>query len=111
MSLGYYYALLRKKENEVERLIQCRSSLQGTQQEFYDNEEKCLEPPLSLNTFHGQHASDFQEIRESGIHQSFLDIAGNQFSRVFEAIADKIAQLRAEIAEIKRIIAMLLSDD
>lgn len=110
MSLSYYYALLRQKENEVERLIQCRSSLEGTQQEFYDNEEKCLEPELSLHTWHGNHASDFQEIRESGIHESYLDIAGNQFSRVFQAIANKIASLRAEIAEIRRIIARLLAN-
>jgi hypothetical protein len=111
LGLAYYYALLREKQEDVRRLNACRTSLQGKQQEFYENEYKCLDPELSTTTWHGNHASNFQEIRESGIHLSYVDIENNQFSKVFDAIADKIASLQAEIASIRRTIARLKDDD
>jgi hypothetical protein len=110
-SLAYYYALLREKQGEVERLIACQASLQGKQEEFTANEQKCLEPELSVMTWHGKHATDFQNIRESGIHTSYLEIEGEQFSKVFNAISDKIASLQEEIASIKRTIERLKDDD
>jgi hypothetical protein len=109
--LAYYYALLREKQGEVERLNACQTSLQGKQEEFTANEQKCLEPELSVMTWHGKHATDFQNIRESGIHTSYLEIAGEQFSKVFHAISDKIASLQIEIASIQRTIERLKDDD
>lgn len=107
--LSFYYAEKARKEREVERLQECRSSLEGKQGEFNDNEPKCLEPELTLKTWHGNHASDFDDIRDAGIHTPYLEIAGEQFQKVYDKIADKIASLQAEIAELQRLIDQILA--
>lgn len=105
--LAYYYALLRKKQEELRRLIACQSTLQGKQSVFQSHEQKCLEPELAARTWHGTLATGFQDIREAGIHTPFLEIAGAQFTTVFTAIADKITSLNAEIVSIEQTIARL----
>ncbi|HJF31855.1 MAG TPA: DUF5082 domain-containing protein [Sporosarcina psychrophila] len=105
--LAYYYAQLRKKQEEVRRLIECQSTLQRKQSEFQSNEQKCLEPELSARTWHGTLATAFQDIREAGIHTPFMEIAGAQFMTVFTAITDKINSLNAEIASLEQTIARL----
>ncbi len=108
--LAFYYAQLRKKQEEVRRLNSCLASLQGKQQEFSVNEQKCLEPKLAARTWHGKQASNFEDSREAGIHATYLEIMGAQFSRVFTAIADKIALLFTEIASIEQTIARILAE-
>lgn len=108
--LAYYYALLRKKQGEVARLNSCQASLQGKQQEFTANEQECLEPELTVRTWHGKHGSDFDNIREAQIHAPYLEIIGAQFSKVFAAIAAKISSLLAEIASIEQTIARILAE-
>lgn len=108
--LAYYYALLRKKQGEVARLNSCQASLQGKQHEFSANEHKCLEPELAVRTWHGKHASDFDDIREARIHTPYLEIVGAQFSKVFAVIAAKISSLLAEIASIEQTIARILAE-
>jgi hypothetical protein len=105
--LAYYIALLKKKQEELRRLIACQSTLQGKQSEFQSHEQKCLEPELSAKTWHGTLATAFQDIREAGIHTPYLEIAGTQFTNVFTAITDKINALIAEIASIEATIASL----
>lgn len=107
--LAYYYALLAKKRNDIERLNKCEGSLQGKQGEFNASESKCLEPELTIKTWHGKHATAFDEIRESGIHAPYLEIAGAQFSKVYGVIADKIASLLAEIESIQQTINSILA--
>src|SRR6185437_8593392 len=80
------------------------------QQEFSSNEHKCLEPELTVRTWHGEHASKFDDIRDAGIHAPYLEIIGAQFSKVFTVIAEKIASLLMEIASIERIIASILAE-
>ncbi len=92
------------------RLKSCQSSLQGKQQEFSTNEHKCLEPELTVRTWHGKHGSDFDNIREAQIHTPYLEIVGAQFSEAFAAIAAKIASLLKEIASIEETIARILAE-
>lgn len=107
---GYYYALLAKKREDVQRLTACNSSLQGKQSEFNTNETKCLEPEHTATTWHGTHADKFDDIRESGIHTSYVDISGSQFSNVFSAISARISELNAEIISIEQTIANILAE-
>ena len=109
--LGYYYALLKKKKEEVARLNLCQSLLSKKQGQFQENEHKCLEPELSTTTWHGRNANDFQEVREEGIHTSYLEIAGAQFATVFSAISRKIAELQIEIISIQQTIERLLAQE
>lgn len=107
---GYYYALLAKKKEDLQRLTACQSSLQGKQSEFNTNEPKCLEPELTATTWQGTNADKFDDIRESGIHTSYVDISGSQFSNVFSAISTRISELNAEIASIEQTIANILAE-
>ncbi|NYF23595.1 DUF5082 family protein [Sporosarcina sp. JAI121] len=105
--LAYYYAQVKKKQEEIIRLNACRASLQGKQSEFQANEQKCLQPELSTSTWHGTLAAAFQDIREAGIHAPYLEITGAQFTKVFNAIDDKIIALQAEIVSLQQTIARL----
>ena len=107
---GYYYALLAKKKEDLQRLTACQASLSGKQSEFNANENKCLEPELTATTWQGTHANKFDDIRESGIHASYVDISGNQFSNVFSAISTRISELHTEIASIEQTIASILAE-
>ena len=109
--LGYYYALLHKKQEELRRLIECQGLLTAKQGEFSENEYKCLEPELTTTTWFGTLATSFDDIRESGIHASYLEITGAQFAAVFSAISSKITSLIAEIASIQQTIANLLAEE
>ena len=105
--LAYYIALLKKKQEDLRRLIACQTTLTGKQSEFQSHEQKCLQPELSATTWHGTLATAFQDIREAGIHTPYLEIVGTQFTNVFTAITDKINALIAEIASIEATIASL----
>jgi hypothetical protein len=105
--LAYYYSQLHKKQDEVRRLNACKASLSGKQSEFNENEYKCTEPELSASTWHGSLATAFDEIRDSGIHTSYIEIAGSQFTSVYNAISDKLSSLNTEIESIQRIIENL----
>lgn len=109
--LAYYYALLHKKQEELRRLNECQGSLSEKQAQFYQNEHKCLEPELTTTTWFGTLATSFDDIREAGIHTSYLEIAGAQFSAVFSAISNKITSLIAEIESIQHTIANLLAEE
>ncbi|WP_301107137.1 DUF5082 family protein [Sporosarcina sp.] len=108
--LFYYYALKAKKQRDVERLNACQGELQTIQSEFTDNAWKCLDPELTTMTWQGKHANDFEDIRNSGIHSPYLEITGEQFEKVFNAIMTKITELIAEIASIQQTIDRLLAE-
>ncbi len=108
--LTHYYALMDKKRKDIERLNKCRGSLEGKQGEFNANEPKCLEPELTTKTWHGTHATEFDEIRESGIHTPYVEIAGAQFAKVYEVIAEKITSLLAEIEAIQQTINRIIAE-
>ncbi len=105
--LAYYSGQLHKKQEEVRRLNACNTSLSGKQSQFNENEFKCTEPELSATTWQGSLATAFDEIRESGIHTSFIEIAGSQFTSVFSAISDKLSSLNTEIESLQGIIENL----
>lgn len=109
--LSYYYALLHKKQEELRRLIECQGSITEKQGQFSENEHKCMEPELTTTTWHGTLATSFDDIREAGIHTSFLEIVGAQFAAVFSAISSKITSLMAEIESIQQTIANLLAEE
>lgn len=107
--LSYYYALLRKKQEEVRRLQACQEGLQQKQQEFHKHAPKCIEPELTQRTWHGRHANDFDDIRVAGIDDAYKEIAGPQFANVFQAVTDKLTSLQEEIETIQRAIVSILA--
>lgn len=107
----YWYMKLAEVKAKITRLNACQASLTGKQGEFQSNEPKCMDPELTPTTWHGTLATAFDEIREAGIHQPYLEIIGTQFGAVFAAIAAKIAELQAEIVSIQATIDRLLAEE
>lgn len=107
----FWYMRLAEVEKKITRLNECQTSLTGKQSEFQSNEPKCMKPELTPTTWHGTLATAFDDIREAGIHQPYLEIIGSQFSAVFTAIATKIAELQIEMASIKATIERLLAEE
>jgi hypothetical protein len=107
MSLGYYYSLLAKKQNELQRLLACKGELQGKQQEFTHYRHTVTRPDLSPFTWQGKLAGEFEDIRFEQMLASYTDIESNQFLEVFSAIDRKLQQIQQEIDSIKQTIASL----
>ncbi|KZE38549.1 hypothetical protein AV656_06480 [Bhargavaea cecembensis] len=105
--ISYYQMLMEEKRQQIRRLNSCRGELQGKQGEFQQNELKCMEPELTPKTWHGNLASAFDEIRETGIKTPYQDVSGPQFDAAYTAISVKIGELEAEIASLESIVAQL----
>ena len=110
MSLAYYYALLAKKQSDLQRLEVCNSKLQTKQGEFTNNQHLMTKPPLTPTTWHGNWAQAFDHIREGGILSSYKDIQTTQFNSTFKVLAAKIIEIKQEIVSIQQIIAQLLAE-
>lgn len=107
MSLAYYYALLQKKQNDLQRLRTCNYSLLNKQAEFTNKKYLMTEPELTEDTWYGTLASDFDTIRIEGILASYTEIEDTQFNNVFSELNRKIQEIIAEIEAIKQTIARL----
>ncbi|MER2008962.1 MAG: DUF5082 family protein [Psychrobacillus sp.] len=107
----YWYMKLAEVKAKIARLNACQASLTGKQGEFQSNEPKCKEPELTPTTWHGTLATAFDDIRESGIRQPYLEIIGTQFSAVFDAITAKLLELQAEIVSIQATIDRLKAEE
>ena len=110
VSLAFYYALLAKKQSDLNRLETCGNKLQSKQGEFTNNQNLMTEPSLSTTTWHGNWAQTFDDIRVNGVLASYIEIETTQFSATFQALAAKIKEIKEEIERIKRIIAQLLAE-
>lgn len=102
MSLSWLYARLHEKQEQLTRLQTCESELIGCQSEFSTQKYLCTEPALSTHTFHGNLATEFDQIRDHGILDAYKDIQINQFNHAFQVIEEKISQLQLEISSIKQ---------
>lgn len=110
-TLAFYYALLAKKKSDLQRLEACNSKLKGKQQEFADNQELMTKPALALTTWHGNHATGFDKIREDGVLVSYKEIQTTQFGKTFSELAQKIEEIKEEIRMIEQMIAQLLANE
>ncbi len=106
-----YYALLAKKKSDLQRLEACSGKLVGKQQEFADNLELMTKPALSLTTWHGDHASGFDGIREDGVLASYQEILDTQFSRALGESAAKMEEIKEGIESIEQMLAQLLANE
>ncbi|KAA0566059.1 DUF5082 domain-containing protein [Bacillus sp. CH30_1T] len=110
MSLYFYYGLLWEKREQLQRLQECQSKLQGNKQEFSSYRESITKPELSAFTWQGTLASKFDEIRLEGMLHYFTEIENNQFSEVFSMLSSKMHTIRSEIQAIEQTIHRLESE-
>ncbi len=107
MSLFYYYGLLRKKQEQLQRLQKCESQLQGIKQEYLNYHQSVITPELTSATWQGTLADKFEDIRTEGILGSYQDLESTQLSSVFSTITSKMSSLTSEIASLKQTIHSL----
>lgn len=108
-SIGSLMERLRRKKEELKRLKKCREELKVTQQSFTNNKNLCLLPELSSQTWLGNWADGFDDIRESGILESYQEIETKQFKVVYKEIAKKIEEIEKEIEELEAQIEALMA--
>jgi len=104
-SLAALYAELRVKQEQLQRLQQCESSLKSSREDFFHNEHLCLKPEVSRAAWRGHLAKRFQTIREDGIYRAYKKIEQDQFADTFQSLHTKMNQLRAEISALHSAIA------
>jgi len=104
MSLAYYYALLREKEHQLQRLQTANSQLHAHQQEFIAYEKNITQPTLTSSTWQGMLANKFDQTRTEQMLTKYHDLDGQQFSSVYTVFGDKMKSLQDEIIAIKQII-------
>ncbi|RDE31246.1 DUF5082 domain-containing protein [Parageobacillus thermoglucosidasius] len=107
MTLAYYYSLLRKKEEELQRVYRCEAKLLNSQAEFQAYQRFVMEPELSSNTWDGKKAEKFQQIRHEDMLESYQDMMEQQFSVVFDQLSAKVSDIKEEINLIRQMIAQL----
>lgn len=110
-SLSALYAQLRLKQEQLLRMKQCKTSLTACRQDFFSYEYICLKPEVTSVTWQGNLAEKFDDLRENGMSQAYLQIENEQFEHIFEAVDNKIDQLIAEIATLEAAIAAAERDD
>ncbi|GMN98885.1 DUF5082 domain-containing protein [Parageobacillus thermoglucosidasius] len=107
MTLASYYSLLRKKEEELQRVYHCEAKLLNSQAEFQAYQRFVMEPELSSNTWDGKKEEKFQQIRHEDMLESYQDMMEQQFSVVFDQLSAKANDIKEEINLIRQMIAQL----
>jgi len=107
MSIAYHNALLREKQQHLQRLQECQGKLRGKQQEFASFKTSVTRPELSSFTWQGTLANRFEDIRTNGMLHYYSEMEQSQFSSIFSGIENKIQQLHREINSLKQTIASL----
>lgn len=107
MSLAYYYALLREKQEQLQRLQACINQLHLHQQEFIGYESNITQPTLSSKTWQGVLATKFDQTRHEQMLTKYRELDGQQFNSVYTVIAEKMSSLQSEISAIKEMIKSL----
>ncbi|PMC37404.1 DUF5082 domain-containing protein [Bacillus sp. UMB0899] len=107
MSLFYYYGLLKKKQEQLQRLQSCQSQLQGIKQEYLNYNQSVITPELTSASWQGSLADKFEVIRTEGILGSYQDLESTQLSNVFSTLSNKMSSLKSEIASLKQTIHSL----
>jgi hypothetical protein len=107
LSLFYYYGLLRKKQEQLHRLQDCQSQLQGIKQEYLNYNHSIVTPELTSTTWQGSLSDKFEGIRTEGILGSYQDLASTQLSNAFSTISSKMSSLKSEIVSLKQSIHSL----
>lgn len=107
MSLAYYYALLREKQEQLRRLQACSNQLHIHQQDFIEYESNITQPALTSKTWQGVLATKFDQTRHEQMLTKYRELDGQQFNSVYTVIAEKMSSLQSEISAIKEIIRSL----
>ncbi|MFD6440799.1 DUF5082 family protein [Peribacillus sp. NPDC060186] len=102
--LSYLQSELREKQEQLIRLKNCASELDGLQSEFIQNQKLIKDPELTSTTWKGSLANKFMEVREV-LSFSYENISQMQLNTAITTIENKIESINAEIQSLQRSIA------
>ena len=102
--LSYLQSELREKQEQLIRLKNCVSELDGLQSEFIQNQKLIKDPELTLTTWKGSLANKFMEVREV-LSFSYENISQMQLNTAIMTIENEIESINAEIPSLQRSIA------
>ncbi|MGM8366785.1 YwqH-like family protein [Virgibacillus sp. W0181] len=94
-----------QKREELERLERVFRNLERCQNELQQHEQLCLSPELTPNSWHGQLAADFQNLRKSLLQMSYQALTNNQLEDSLSKIAAKIESLKQTIINLEASIS------
>ncbi|MGR9049152.1 YwqH-like family protein [Halobacillus faecis] len=106
-SLFYYNQLYDQKQDELRRLREAASRLQGFREELARQKKVCMEPELSPATWSGQLAGEFENIRMNGLLTQYRSIEGEQLMNALDAIQSKISGLQFDLYHYNQKITSL----
>jgi hypothetical protein len=92
---------LEEKRRELERLALAYSNLHDFQDEFRRNEQWCLAPELSEDTWTGTLANQFQQWKENEILQSYVALYNKQLALTMDQLNDKLRETKQSIIDIR----------
>ncbi|WP_180954480.1 DUF5082 family protein [Bacillus sp. V5-8f] len=98
---AYLYERLREKQEHLVRLKTCKTKLEGSQDEFMSYERMSREPALTVETWHGKWATEFEDIRNNGILMQYKQLAYQQLNNSITAVEAAIVDTKLEIENIK----------
>lgn len=102
--LSYLQSQLSEKKEQLIRLQNCVSKLDGLQSEFLQHQKLIKDPELTSTTWQGTLATKFEEIRED-LSFSYKDISQTQLNNALTTIENKIEAIHAEIQSLQSSIA------
>lgn len=92
---------LSNKQNDLERLRDCKRELKAYQQEFREYERFCVSPDLSAKTWQGKLAQAFDELRNDGILVSYQNLENTQLNHIITLLSQKIQDIESELSSLK----------
>ncbi|WP_343271331.1 YwqH-like family protein [Lentibacillus songyuanensis] len=93
---------LIQKRDDLERLKTTFKQVENYQEEFQINQRYCFEPELTVHTWNGQQASQFQDFRHQDLQESYQSIVQRQFEHIISQLADKMEEIRVSIGDLQR---------
>ncbi|GGB50003.1 DUF5082 domain-containing protein [Virgibacillus dakarensis] len=96
---------LGAKREEMERLNQASSELLDCQGDFHAKKPLCLKPELTVTTWYGELADNFDTLREDELYGSYVEISDEQLDEAISKLEAKIQEVKQEIQSLEASIA------
>ncbi|ASN04215.1 DUF5082 family protein [Virgibacillus necropolis] len=102
------YLLTQKsyqKREDLERLERVLAELMDHKTEFQHYNQLCVTPRLSINTWYGHMAKDFQSFQEHETLRSYESISDHQLNRTLTQLKDEIQVINQTILDLQGVLS------
>ncbi|WP_368504942.1 DUF5082 family protein [Alkalihalophilus sp. As8PL] len=71
---------------QMRRLNEVRSTLQGQESEMISYQDEFKQPELDSSTWYGKYATEFEEIRTSEVYEKYTEVTSSTFTTYYSRI-------------------------